>query len=113
MLLARKIERLSPAEAWEAHRRNELVLVDVREQRELRSGVASGALQIPLRELSRRIGELPGRGPAAFICRSGHRSLLAARTARGRGIGVASVEGGMIAWNEAGLPISAPAGHDR
>lgn len=106
MLFARRIKTLPPTEAWEAHRRKELVLVDVRERPEWRAGVVSGALRIPLHELSRRIGELPRQTTVAFLCRSGHRSLLAARHARRHGVDVASVSGGMLAWSDAGLPTS-------
>ena len=115
MLFARKskIRSLPPTEAWEAHQRNDLVLVDVRERPEWRSGVVSGALRIPLHELSRRIEELPPENTIAFLCRSGHRSLLAARQARRRGIDVVSISGGMIAWNAAGLPTSTPTRNDK
>jgi rhodanese-related sulfurtransferase len=113
MQLARKIKTLAPAEAWEAHQRNDLVLVDVRQRGEWRSGVVSGALQIPLHELSRRLGELPRDSTVAFVCRSGHRSLLAARRARRGGIDVVSVKGGILAWKEAGLPTATPTRHDR
>lgn len=108
MLFARKIKTLAPAEAWEAHQRSDLVLVDVRQRPEWRSGVVSGALRIPLHELSRRIEELPREKTVAFLCRSGHRSMLAARQARRRGIDVVSISGGMIAWRAAGLPTSTP-----
>jgi rhodanese-related sulfurtransferase len=108
VLFARKTKTLAPAEAGQAHRDGDLVLVDVRQSQEWRSGVVPGALRIPLHELSHRIGELPSEGRVAFVCRSGHRSLLAARQARRRGIDVASVKGGMIAWSAAGLPTSIP-----
>jgi len=112
MLFTRRIKALTPTETWEAHRRDGLVLVDVRQRREWRSGVVSGARLIPLHELSRRLGELPRENAIAFVCRSGHRSMLAARQARRRGIDAVSVKGGMIAWNDAGLPTSTPPRHD-
>jgi rhodanese-related sulfurtransferase len=107
-LFARKIRTLPPTEAWEAHHCNDLVLVDVRERPEWRTGVVTGALRIPLQELSRRTGELPREKTVAFLCRSGHRSLLAARHARRHGIDAASIRGGMLAWSDAGLPTSTP-----
>ena len=111
MLFKRKITTLSPSEAWEAHQRKDLVLVDVRQQPEWRSGVVSGVLLIPLSELPRRLGELPLEKTIAFLCRSGHRSTLAARQARRHGFDVASVRGGMTAWNKAGLPSTTPPRH--
>jgi rhodanese-related sulfurtransferase len=111
MLFARKIPTLPPNETREAHQRNELVLVDVRQRQEWRSGVVAGALLIPLNELAGRIDELPRQRTVAFLCRSGHRSMLAARQARRHGIDVASVKGGMVAWQAAGLPTSTPPRH--
>jgi rhodanese-related sulfurtransferase len=111
MLFARKITTLPPTETWEACRSNELVLVDVRQPQEWRAGVVAGALLIPLNELPRRIDELPRESTVAFLCRSGHRSTLAARQARRHGIDVVGVKGGMIAWNKAGLPTSTPPRH--
>ena len=112
MLFARKIPVLPPSETWEAHQRNDLVLVDVRQRPEWRSGVVSGALLIPLNELPRRIAELPREKTVAFLCRSGHRSALAARQGRRHGFDVVNVTGGMTAWQEAGLPASTPPRHD-
>ena len=111
MLFARKITTLPPTETWEACRSNDLVLVDVRQPQEWRSGVVAGALLIPLDELPRRIAELPRGNTVAFLCRSGHRSTLAARQARRHGIDVASVKGGMTAWHKAGLPTYTPPRH--
>ncbi len=111
MLFARKITTLTPTETWETCRSNGVVLVDVRQPQEWRSGVVAGALLIPLNELARRIEELPRQSTVAFLCRSGHRSTLAARQARRHGIDVVSVKGGMIAWNKAGLPTATPSRH--
>ena len=112
MLFARKLRTLTPTETWDAHRREEVVLVDVRQRPEWRSGVIAGALLIPLSELARRIDELPQGKTVGFVCRSGHRSTLAARRARKQDIDVLSVKGGMIAWEEAGLPTSPPPRHE-
>ena len=46
VLFARKITTLPPTETWEAHHRNDLVLVDVRQRQEWRSGVVAGALLV-------------------------------------------------------------------
>lgn len=108
MLFAWKIPALEPAEAWAAHQRNDLVLVDVRERPEWRSGVVAEAVRIPLHELSHRVNELPRDRTVAFLCRSGHRSLLAAGKARRHGLSTVSVKGGMLAWSPAGLPFSKP-----
>jgi rhodanese-related sulfurtransferase len=107
-LFRQRTRLLDPADAWEGQRVGTLVIVDVRQRREWNSGVVPGAERIPLSELSRRVDELPQDVALAFLCRSGHRSLLAARQARRRGAQVASIRGGMAAWGAADLPVSEP-----
>jgi len=106
-LFPSRVATVSPADASAAHQRKELVLIDVRQPQEWQSGVASGALLIALSELPSRIEDLPQGQPLAFLCRSGHRSSVAARQARRHGFEVLSVSGGMTAWQRAGLPTTA------
>jgi len=44
------------------------------------------------------------------VCRSGHRSGLAARGLRHAGYRVENLDGGMKAWAHAGLPLDPPDG---
>ncbi len=83
-----------------------VVLVDVRQPVETASGSVPGAMLIPLTEFGRRIGELPRDRPILTICRSGHRSPLAARQLKRAGYDVVNVGGGMLAWQKAGLPVT-------
>lgn len=55
-------------------------LVDVRSRAEFRAGHSKKALNIPVGELSRRLGELGSRQrPVVICCQSGFRSRRAAR----------------------------------
>lgn len=96
----------------EAYRRlmedGETVIVDVRQPVETRSGSVPGAVLIPLTEFGRRLSELPRDRPILTICRSGHRSPLAARQLKRAGYRVTDVVGGTMAWQNAGLPLSPP-----
>lgn len=56
-------------------------LIDVREKEEREQGHMGGE-SIPLSELIERVDELPKKTPIVFYCRSGARSLLAARKLR-------------------------------
>ena len=89
-------------------------LLDVREEHEWAAGHAPGALHIPLGALPARIEELPRHRPVLVICRSGRRSAeaagLLAGLLGGRAGDVANVEGGMVAWAGAGLPVVAGGG---
>lgn len=104
------VATIDPAEA---HRRlladPRAVLVDVRQPVETAAGNVPGAILIPLTDFRRRIGELPRDRPILTICRSGHRSPLAARQLRRAGYDdVVNVGGGMIAWQKVGLPVTRP-----
>ena len=76
-----------------------MAIVDVREPREFSAGHLPGAVNIPLAELSERIGEIAPQAFVVFVCRSGNRSQsaceLAARAGRAE---LADLEGGMLAW---------------
>ncbi len=94
----------------EAERRataGEVVLVDVREKGEWKSGHAPLAKHVALGGLSQRLPELEQLGkPIAFICHSGGRSSKACSIARKAGLRVVNVKGGMGAWSRAGLPVA-------
>jgi adenylyltransferase/sulfurtransferase len=80
-------------------RANTFLLVDVREPREFNTGHLEGAINIPVAELQRRLGEIPPQVGPVFICRSGSRSLVACAMAMRAGITVpAHLEGGLLAW---------------
>jgi rhodanese-related sulfurtransferase len=86
------------------------ILLDVREAPEWRAGHAPGARHIPLSRLPARIKDLPPQGIVVTVCRSGHRSALAAKMLARQGREVASLSGGMHAWARAGLPVVAAGG---
>ena len=66
---------ISPAEAYQRlQAMPEVVIVDVRQPLEPRSGTVPGAVLIPLSEFGRRLAELPRDRPILTVCRSGHRS---------------------------------------
>lgn len=85
-----------------------LFLMDCREPEEFRDelGHVAGAELIPLAAVAGRAAELPADRPIVSICRSGKRALRAAQALREAGCKeVWVLSGGMLAWNEAGLPV--------
>ena len=84
------------------------VVLDVRTVGEFAGGHIAGAVNVPVGELSDRIGELEAwRGQEiAIICQSGGRSSRAAATLASRGFTVANVLGGMGAWRSEGRPVA-------
>ena len=73
-------------------------IVDVREPFELRDGTLPGAVNIPLGDLSARLGELDRGQRVLLLCRSGNRSGQAARWLAQQGFAdVVNLSGGMLA----------------
>jgi Fe-S cluster biogenesis protein NfuA/rhodanese-related sulfurtransferase/glutaredoxin len=84
----------------------DVLLLDVRTDAEVRSGVLAHAVHIPLDQLDARVAELDPEGVWIAYCRSGQRSLGAAHTLRARGFrSAASLRGGIEAWRAKGRPI--------
>jgi rhodanese-related sulfurtransferase len=85
----------------------EAVLIDVRERDEWAAGHVAGATHIPLADLPTRLDEVPRDQPILLFCRSGNRSGKATAFLRQQGYTqAANVEGGIIAWQGAGLPVT-------
>ena len=82
-----------------------VIAVDVRQQAEWKTGHIRGAVHIPLTQLAHRLGQLPRDTTIVTVCRSGHRSSIAARTLNRSGHDVLNLRGGMNAWTRAGLPL--------
>lgn len=102
--------RLSVAEAKARLDEGSAVMIDVREPHEYVEVHAKGTRLIPvnsvLNELQ-QIREFAGDKEILFICRSGQRSALAAEFAAAGGLTdheLYNVEGGTLAWVEAGYP---------
>ena len=85
-------------------------IVDVREPWELELGRLPDALSIPIGELERRADELDPARPVVLACRSGARSLRAARLLRRIGYSgrIASLSGGILAWAREADPSFTP-----
>jgi rhodanese-related sulfurtransferase len=109
------IETVPAGEAVRLHGRDDVVLVDLRDPRELeREGRIPGAFHCPRGMLEFWIDpESPYHKPVfaedkrfVFFCAGGMRSALAAATAQEMGLRpVAHIEGGFGAWQKAGGPV--------
>ncbi|MBI4304638.1 MAG: MBL fold metallo-hydrolase [Chloroflexi bacterium] len=83
----------------------ELLVLDVRDQREWDGGHIDGALHIYVGHLEQRLSAVPGDRPVAVTCSVGHRSGLGASILLRAGYPeVYNVLGGMGAWMAAGFP---------
>jgi len=89
-----------------ADRLDQLQLVDVRYPNEWHLGHIEGALNIPEEDLSDRVDEIDRSRAVVTVCRAGTRSADAAEWLRGQGVDAQSLDGGMLSWKWAGLPIT-------
>jgi rhodanese-related sulfurtransferase len=86
------------------------LLVDVREPNEFAQGRAEGAVLLPLGQLNSRFDELPRDRQLLMVCRTGGRSSNATKFLASQGFDKAvNVNGGMVAWHNAGLPMKSGA----
>ena len=87
----------------------EIFVVDVRTQKEFDAGHLEFTDDlIPYDEIENNLNRLPENKEALIycFCRSGRRSGITTNYLRSNGfINVFNVEGGIIAWNEAGYPV--------
>ena len=91
-----------------AARLPQLQLVDVRDHDEWDAGHIDGAVHVPAYQLGERVEELDRSRPVVTVCRAGTRSDEAAEWLRGQGFQAESLDGGMLSWKWAGLPITGP-----
>jgi rhodanese-related sulfurtransferase len=80
-------------------------LIDVRAADEYEAGHLAGARHVPLERLSAESAGIERNGPVVFYCRGGERSATAAAAFEESGFDAHSIEGGLVAWAQAGLPL--------
>ena len=90
----------------EIRNRDDVVLIDVREDWEYAEGHIPGATLIPLGEVPNRLAEIPKDKTVVAVCRSGNRSGQATSFLQQQGFAnVHNMQGGMNAWSQAGFDI--------
>jgi len=107
--LTRKYRELSCAELARKVGDENVVIIDVREPDEVRSGYIKGAEHIPLGSLSGKLDELKKHEGRQILlyCRSGNRSSSAANTLVKAGFtDVGHLAGGITAWQSENFPVT-------
>lgn len=100
-------EPITPAEAHQMLQREEDVeIVDVRQPDEYRDARVEPSRLIPLGELGPRMAELDRSRTLLVLCRSGRRSDLAVRQLAAQGFKARNIDGGILAWIDAQLPVT-------
>jgi len=104
-----KIQTINPEQFNKLLLLDEIQLVDVRTKEEYQTGHIKDALNIDVKDpnFKTNINKLDKNKPVLVYCRSGKRSGDAAEILRGMGFTkIVSLEGGMLSWEEADLPIN-------
>lgn len=85
---------------------NAPVVIDVRTAEEYAAGHIPGALNIPFDQVAKRISEIDAPHGVALYCMVGPRARKGEEALLGVGYtSVFHLEGGLAAWQEAGLPV--------
>ena len=108
-IATQRFASLSPAAAVQMMNKEEVVLLDVREPSETAGGKISKAIQIPVGAVTKRIGELDKHKDKTLLvyCKTGSRAGIACKELGKQGFDkVFNLSGGIMAWQDAHLPMS-------
>jgi len=100
---------IGPAESVNLINHENAVVLDVRENNEYHNGHILNSIHIPQTNLASRITELEKYKTRPIIvgCRSGHRSAHACALLKKQGFEtVYNLSGGVMAWQNANLPLT-------
>jgi glyoxylase-like metal-dependent hydrolase (beta-lactamase superfamily II) len=83
----------------------DVLVVDVRSALEFEGERIEGALNIPLEVLDARLEEVPDVADVVVVCRTGVRATIAAESLARAGRRPRVLEGGILGWRRARLPL--------
>jgi rhodanese-related sulfurtransferase len=106
-----EVEQVSAGELQERLERGQVVVLDVRPEREFRAGHIAGARSAPLDELPSLVPKLPPRKELVAYCRGPFCVYAddAVRLLRERGLEARRLDVGFPEWQRAGLPVETTA----
>ena len=100
------VRDLYPEEVARGLTEGSVVLVDVREPREIESERIAGSVFMPMSMFDPDEISNPDGRTVVFVCASGIRSVTASEIAQAAGLPYdAHLAGGLKAWKAAGLPV--------
>ncbi len=86
--------------------RDDVVLIDVREQWEYDEAHIPNITLIPMGEIENRLDEIPKDKEVILTCRSGNRSGQVTELLQQKGFdNVHNMQGGIVAWQKAGYAV--------
>jgi rhodanese-related sulfurtransferase/DNA-binding transcriptional ArsR family regulator len=101
------LEPVPAKELLDRARKGLVTVLDVRPPEEFAAGHVPGAVNIPIHELEKRLGELPKRKEIVAYCRGPYclMSYDAVALLRKKGLKARRLQAGLPEWRSAGLPI--------
>jgi rhodanese-related sulfurtransferase len=103
------INQIDPEQLEQLRQAGSVALLDVRTDPEVARGFIPGSGHIPLNQLPGRYQELDPQVLLVVYCQSGARSAQACAWLAEHGFErVRNLQGGVLAWTRAGLPLTAP-----
>ena len=102
------LEPVPARELLERARKGLVTVLDVRPPEEFAAGHLPGAVNIPVHELEKRLGELPKRKEVVAYCRGPYclMSYDAVQLLRKKGLKARRLQNGLPEWRLAGLPVT-------
>lgn len=103
-----ELEQIPRRELASRLQRGDVVVLDVRPEREYEAGHIRGARSVPIGELSRRLREIPNGADVVAYCRGPYCVFAddAVRLLAGKGYRARRLEDGFPEWRNARLPIA-------
>ena len=104
--MAGEVKDLTPEQVAEGLKAGKIMIVDVREPREIEAERISGAVFLPMSVFDPDEIPNPNGKTVVFSCAKGIRSVMASQLAQAAGLPYdAHLAGGLKAWRAAGLPV--------
>ena len=102
-----RLETISREELAQRVRDGDVVVLDVRPEPEYRAGHITGAVSLPIKEITRRLRTIPKDRQVVAYCRGPFCVYAddAVRALRRRGYRAARLDDGYPEWARAGLPV--------
>jgi len=102
------LEPVPARELLERAKKGLVTVLDVRPPEEFAAGHLPGAVNIPVHELEKRLGELPKRKEVIAYCRGPYclMSYDAVQLLRKKGLKARRLQNGLPEWRLAGLPVT-------
>lgn len=88
---------------------SEVQLLDVRTAEEFAEGHLESAINIDVHamDFTQKVSEQLDKNRSIYLyCRSGKRSMMAAKALEKKGYSIVNLKGGILGWLDAGYPIS-------